>query len=51
MDKKIIIITEKDGGEVDDIARSNSTDEELQAELEELTNQYKRLKSSKGADK
>lgn len=36
---------------MDDIDRSNSTDEELQAELEDLTNQYKRLKSSKGADK
>ncbi len=32
------------GGEVEDIDRSSSTDEELQAELEELKNQYKRLK-------
>ena len=36
------------GGEVSDVNRSGATDEELQTELEELTNQYKRLKSSKG---
>lgn len=36
------------GGEVeDDTDRTQATDEELQTELEELTNQYKRLKSSK----
>ena len=36
------------GGEVGDVNRSGATDEELQTELEELTNQYKRLKNSKG---
>lgn len=36
------------GGEVGDVNRSEATDEELQTELEELTNQYKRLKNSKG---
>jgi mannitol-specific phosphotransferase system IIBC component len=36
------------GGEVKDIDRSTATDEELQTELEDLTNQYKRLKTSKG---
>ena len=37
------------GGEAEEnVDRTNSTDEELQTELEELTNQYKRLKSSKG---
>ena len=36
------------GGEVGDADRSLATDEELQTELEELTNQYKRLKNSKG---
>ena len=36
------------GGEVVDVNRSGATDEDLQTELEELTNQYKRLKSSKG---
>lgn len=36
------------GGEVGAINRSAATDEELQTELEELTSQYKRLKSSKG---
>ncbi len=35
------------GGEVGDVNRSDATDEELQTELEELTNQYKRLKNSK----
>ncbi len=35
------------GGEVGDFNRSGATDEELQTELEELTNQYKRLKNSK----
>ncbi len=39
------------GGEVGDVNRSEATDEELQTELEELTNQYKRLKNSKGAGK
>ncbi len=39
------------GGEVGDVNRSGATDEELQTELEELTNQYKRLKNSKGAGK
>jgi len=39
------------GGEVGDFNRSSATDEELQTELEELTNQYKRLKNSKGAGK
>jgi len=39
------------GGEVGDVNRSDATDEELQTELEELTNQYKRLKNSKGAGK
>ena len=33
------------GGEVEDIDRSSSTDEELQAELEELKNQYKPIPS------
>ena len=36
------------GGEVGDVNRSDATDEELQTELAELTNQYKRLKNSKG---
>jgi hypothetical protein len=36
------------GGEIEDVDRSQATDEELQAELEDLTNQYKRLKNSKG---
>ncbi len=36
------------GGEVGDVNRSGATDEDLQTELEELTNQYKRLKNSKG---
>jgi hypothetical protein len=39
------------GGEVGDVNRSDATDEELQVELEELTNQYKRLKNSKRANK
>ncbi len=39
------------GGEVGDVNRSGATDEELQTELEELTDQYKRLKNSKGAGK
>ena len=39
------------GGEVNDVDRSNLTDEELREELEELTNQYKRLKNSKAAKK
>jgi hypothetical protein len=37
------------GGEITDTDRSNATDEELQAELDDLTIQYKRLKSSKQA--
>ena len=36
------------GGQVDGVNRSDATDAELQTELEELTDQYKRLKSSKG---
>jgi len=36
------------GGEVGDADRSLAKDEELQNELDELTNQYKRLESSKG---
>lgn len=39
------------GGEVVDVNRSDATDEELQTELEELTDQYKRLKNSKAAGK
>jgi hypothetical protein len=35
------------GAPIEDTDLSNLTDEELQAELEELTNQYKRLKTSK----
>lgn len=35
------------GGKIEDIAVDDLTDEELQSELEELTGQYKRLKSSK----
>ena len=37
------------GGTIEDTGLSNLTDEELQAELEELTEQYKRLKSSKAS--
>jgi ribosomal protein L29 len=36
------------GGNLEDTDLSNLTDEELQAELDELTNQYKRLKTTKG---
>ena len=36
------------GGNIEDTDLSNLTDEELQAELDELTNQYKRLKTTKG---
>lgn len=36
------------GGKVTVSDLSDATDDELQTELEELTNQYKRLKSSKG---
>ncbi len=36
------------GGEADDINHGDATDKELQSELEELTNQYKRLKNSEG---
>ncbi len=39
------------GGQAGESDRSDATDEELQTELEELTNQYKRLKNSKGAGK
>jgi hypothetical protein len=35
------------GARIEDTNLSNLTDEELQSELEELTEQYKRLKSSK----
>jgi hypothetical protein len=35
------------GGEIEDSDRSNATDEELQTELKDLTEQYKRLKNSK----
>jgi hypothetical protein len=35
------------GGEAKDNDRSSATEEELQTELEELTEQYKRLKNSK----
>lgn len=35
------------GGKIEETDLSNLTDEELQSELEELTSQYKRLKSSK----
>lgn len=35
------------GGEANDIDRSQATEEELQTELEDLTDQYKRLKISK----
>jgi Asp-tRNA(Asn)/Glu-tRNA(Gln) amidotransferase A subunit family amidase len=35
------------GGRIEDTDLSNLTDKELQSELEELTEQYKRLKSSK----
>lgn len=37
------------GGKIEDIDISRLTDEELQSELEELTEQYKRLKNSKAA--
>ena len=37
------------GGKIEDIDVSRLTDEELQSELEELTEQYKRLKNSKAA--
>jgi hypothetical protein len=36
------------GGKLEDTDLSSLTDEELQAELDELTNQYKRLKTTKG---
>jgi uncharacterized protein (DUF3084 family) len=39
------------GGEVQNLDRSQATDEDLQADLEDLTNQYKRLKNLKGKDK
>jgi Asp-tRNA(Asn)/Glu-tRNA(Gln) amidotransferase A subunit family amidase len=37
------------GSRIEDTDLSNLTDEELQSELEELTEQYKRLKSSKAS--
>ncbi len=37
------------GGTIEDTDLSNLTDEELQSELEDLTEQYKRLKSSKAS--
>ncbi len=37
------------GGRIEDADLSNMNDEELQLELEELTGQYKRLKSSKAS--
>jgi hypothetical protein len=39
------------GGEMEDIDRNDATDEELQTELEDLTNHYKRLKNSKSVGK
>ena len=39
------------GAQIEDTDLSNLTEEELQSELEELTGQYKRLKSSKGTGK
>jgi hypothetical protein len=39
------------GGTIEDTNFNSLTDQELQDELEELTNQYKRLKSSKGASR
>jgi hypothetical protein len=36
------------GGKLEDTDLSSLTDEELQTELDELTNQYKRLKTTKG---
>lgn len=39
------------GGQTPDFDLNNASDKELQAELEALTDQYKRLKSSKGAGK
>ena len=39
------------GGEIEHTDLINLTDEELQAELDELTNQYKRLKGSKTSNK
>jgi Asp-tRNA(Asn)/Glu-tRNA(Gln) amidotransferase A subunit family amidase len=37
------------GGNIEEIDLSNLTDQELQSELEELTSQYKRLKSLKAS--
>jgi hypothetical protein len=37
------------GGKTEDADLSRLTDEELQSELEALTDQYKRLKNSKSA--
>ncbi len=39
------------GGEVTDFDADNASDSELQEELEALTEQYKRLKNSKGTKK
>jgi hypothetical protein len=39
------------GASIEETDLSNLTDQELQDELEELTNQYKRLKSSKEASR
>ncbi len=39
------------GGDIEDTDLSKLTDEELQSELTELTDQYKRLKTSKGTKK
>ncbi len=39
------------GGEVTGFDAGNATDEELQEELQALTEQYKRLKTSKGTKK
>ena len=36
------------GGKLEDTDLSSLTDEELQTELDQLTNQYKRLKNTKG---
>jgi hypothetical protein len=36
------------GGRLEDTDLSNLTDEEMQTELDQLTNQYKRLKNTKG---
>ncbi len=38
------------GGQADEGTRSDATEDELQTELEELTSQYKRLKSSNNCE-